>query len=193
MRKTKYVLLLLILSAVGYVAAAPWLTAYRISDAVDQRDSVALAEQVEFDSVRLSLKQQLNSRVLRELGADNKQNPFAALGASLANIMVDGLLDTYMTPAGIERLMRGETPAPGIPETSSPPADTDTNTDGGNDSGSGKANTERKKLFSDARMGYRSLHRFVVTVTDDEGKQAEFVLSRRGLDWKLTAIVLPLD
>ncbi|WP_298719455.1 DUF2939 domain-containing protein [uncultured Oceanisphaera sp.] len=189
MRKTKYVLLLLILYAVGYVAAAPWLTAYRISDAVDQRDSVALAERVEFDSVRLSLKQQLNSRVLRELGADNKQNPFAALGASLANIMVDGLLDTYMTPAGIERLMRGETPAPGIPESRPlPPSNTN-----GNGSDSGKPQAERKKLFSDAHMGYRSLHRFVVTVTDDEGKQADFVLSRRGLDWKLTAIVLPLN
>ncbi|GHA05860.1 DUF2939 domain-containing protein [Oceanisphaera arctica] len=190
MRKTKYVLLLLILGAVGYVVAAPWLTAYQISDAVDQRDSAALAEQVEFDSVRLSLKQQLNSRVLRELGADNKQNPFAALGASLANMMVDGLLDTYMTPVGIERLMRGETPAPGIPESSPlPPSDTG----GSNDSDTGKSDAERKKLFSDARMGYQTLDRFVVTVTDEKGREADFVLSRRGLDWKLTAIVLPLD
>ena len=189
MRKIKYVLLLLMLCAVGYVVAAPWLIAYRISDAVDQRDSAALAELVEFDSVRQNLKQQLNSRVLRELGADNKQNPFAEFGASLANMMVDGLLDTYMTPAGIERLMRGETPAPGIPE-SSPPL---VNTDGSDDAASGKPNAERQKLFSDARMGYQSLHRFVVTVTDDEGKQADFVLSRRGLDWKLTAIMLPLN
>ncbi len=189
MRNIKYVLLLLILCAVGYVVAAPWLTAYQISDAVDRRDSVALAEQVEFDSVRQSLKQQLNSRVLRELGTDNKQNPFAALGASLANMMVDGLLDTYMTPAGIERLMRGETPAPGIPE-SSPPLPS------GNEVGHGpdatESQPERKKLFSDARMGYQTLDRFVVTVTDEKGREADFVLSRRGLDWKLTAIVLPL-
>nr|WP_239552821.1 DUF2939 domain-containing protein [Oceanisphaera litoralis] len=182
-------LLLLILCAVGYVVAAPWLTAYRISNAVDRRDSVALAEQVEFDAVRQSLKQQLNSRVLRELGADTQQNSFAALGAGLANIMVDSLLDAYMTPAGIERLMRGETPAPGIPESGPPPP---SNTDG-NGSDAGKPQAERKKLFSDARMGYRSLHRFVVTVTDDEGREAEFVLSRRGLEWKLTAILLPLN
>ncbi|MFP2769673.1 DUF2939 domain-containing protein [Oceanisphaera sp. KMM 10153] len=189
MRKIKYVLLLLILCAAGYVVAAPWLTAYRISDAVDRHDSVVLAELVEFDSVRQSLKQQLNSRVLRELGTDNKQNPFSALGASLANIMVDGLLDTYMTPAGIERLMRGETPAPGIPESSPPQSPGD---EAGHDPNDTKNPPERKTLFSDARMGYQTLDRFVVTVTDEKGREADFVLSRRGLDWKLTAIALPL-
>ncbi len=188
MRKTTSLLLLLIIGALGYGVAAPWITVYQIRDAADQRDSQALAEQVEFDSVRQSLKDQLNAKVQRELGGDIKQNPFAALGASLANMMVDGLLDTYMTPAGIARLMRGETPAPGIPESRPEPP-----SDNGGGAGSDTSGTERKKLFADARMGYRSLHHFVVTVTDDRHRQADFVLSRRGLDWKLTAIVLPLD
>ncbi|MGR7920058.1 DUF2939 domain-containing protein [Zobellella denitrificans] len=189
MRTLKLVLVLAAVLALGYGVAAPWLTVYQIREAADNRDGRALAEHVEFDSVRQSLKDQLNARMLRELGDDIRQNPLAVLGAALANTVVDGLVDTYVTPAGIEQLMRGETPAPGIPRSDPPPAGTGTGT--GNDTG--KTGPERRKPFSDARMGYRSLNHFVVTMTDDSGKQAEFILSRRGLGWKLTAIVLPLD
>ncbi|WP_445401021.1 DUF2939 domain-containing protein [Zobellella sp. An-6] len=189
MRILKLVLVMAAVLALGYGVAAPWLTVYQIREAADHRDSRALAEHVEFDSVRQSLKDQLNARMLRELGDDIRQNPLAALGAALANTVVDGLVDTYVTPAGIEQLMRGETPAPGIPRREPPPA----GNGNGNGGDAGGPKTERRKPFSDARMGYRSLNHFVVTMTDDSGKQAEFILSRRGLGWKLTAIVLPLD
>ncbi|MBL1376584.1 DUF2939 domain-containing protein [Zobellella iuensis] len=185
MRTLKLVFVLAAVLALGYGVAAPWITVYQIREAADNRDGRALAEHVEFDSVRQSLKDQLNARMLRELGDDIRQNPLAALGAAFANVVVDGLVDTYVTPAGIEQLMRGETPAPGIPRSEPPPA--------GNGNDTGKPGPERRKPFSDAAMGYRSLNHFVVTMTDDSGKQAEFILSRRGLGWKLTAIVLPLD
>ncbi|PSJ46528.1 hypothetical protein C7H85_07825 [Zobellella endophytica] len=180
MGKVRFFLVLIAVLAAGYGAAAPWLTVYQIRDAADRRDSLALAGHVEFDSVRQSLKEQLNARMLRELDGELEQSPLAALGAAFANLVVDGLVDSYVTPAGIEQLMRGEPPAPGIPDSSPPPAP-------------GEPAAERRKPFSDARMGYRSFNRFVVTLTDDGGKEAEFVLSRRGLGWKLTAILLPLD
>lgn len=179
MGKARFFLVLVAVLAFSYAAATPWLTVYQIRDAADRRDSQALAGHVEFDSVRQSLKDQLNARMLRELDGELEQNPLAALGAAFTNLVVDGLVDSYVTPAGIEQLMRGETPAPGIPDSSPPPTP-------------GEPAAERRKPFSDARMGYRSFNRFVVTVTDD-GKEAEFVLSRRGLGWKLTAILLPLD
>jgi hypothetical protein len=122
MRTLKLVLVLAAVLALGYGVAAPWLTVYQIREAADNRDGRALAEHVEFDSVRQSLKDQLNARMLRELGDDIRQNPLAVLGAALANTVVDGLVDTYVTPAGIEQLMRGETPAPGIPRSDPPPA-----------------------------------------------------------------------
>ncbi|WP_181256303.1 DUF2939 domain-containing protein [Zobellella taiwanensis] len=181
MFRLRYLPAPLLLLALGYLVAAPWLVAYRIADAVDRRDSRALAGYVEFDSVRQSLKDQLNARMQRELGGELRDNPLAALGAAFANVVVDGLVDTYATPAGIERLMRGETPVPGIPEPT-PSA----GGDGGQPAG------ERRRPFDEARMGYRSFDTFVVTVTDRDGRQAEFILSRRGVDWKLTAILLPL-
>ncbi|GAA3540512.1 hypothetical protein GCM10022394_20360 [Zobellella aerophila] len=181
----KYLVALLAVAALGYLAAMPYITVNQIREAADRRDSRALAQHVEFDSVRQSLKDQLNARLLQGLGGEIKQNPFTALGAAFANMMVDGLVDTYMTPAGIEQLMRGETPAPGIPSRSS----SQNKTQSGSQSDPYKPN----KPFSDASMGYVSPNTFVVTMKDENEEEARFILRRRGLEWKLTAIVLPLD
>lgn len=185
MFKIKYVVALLAMAVLGYLAATPYITVNQIREAADQRDSQALAQHVEFDSVRRSLKDQLNTRVLQGLGGDIKKNPFAALGAAFANVMVDGLVDTYMTPAGIEQLMRGETPAPGIPASTSRP-------EVGAESPQGEQK-RGKRPFSDASMGYASLNTFVVTMKDESEAEARFILRRRGLEWKLTEILLPLD
>ncbi|WP_116474252.1 DUF2939 domain-containing protein [Zobellella maritima] len=185
MLKMKYLMALLMIAALGYLAAMPYITVNQIREAADRHDSQALAEHVEFDSVRQSLKDQLNTRLLQELGGKIKTNPFAALGAAFTNMMVDGLVDTYMTPAGIEQLMRGETPAPGIPNRSSvshqPQGDAQS------------APYPPNKPFADARMGYASLNTFVVTMKDENEEEAKFILRRRGLEWKLTEILLPLD
>ena len=45
----------------------------------------------------------------------------------------------------------------------------------------------------EATMGYQSLNSFVVKAPNDEAEITEFVLSRRGLGWKLTEIIVPMD
>ncbi len=80
-----------------------------------------------------------------------KDNPFVVLGAAFAGVMVDKMVDAFVTPAGIIQLMSGETPK---------------TTEGGESA----SNSVRKPL-SDASMSYESLDKFVVTVKATPGKK----------------------
>lgn len=157
-----------------YIVAAPYITIYQMKSAAESRDGEALSEHIEFPSVRQSLKDQMNAIFMKEMATNEEMqdNPFAAIGVALAGLMVDKMVDAYVTPAGITHLMAGEKPSPSV-ETR--PSD----------------GTERKPL-SDASMSYESFDKFAVKVKNNGGGEAKFILSRRGIGWKLTEIMIPL-
>jgi hypothetical protein len=156
-----------------YVVGAPYLTVYQMRSAAESRDGEALSEHIDFPSVRQSLKDQMNAMLIKEMAKDEmKDNPFSAMGVAIVGVMVDKMVDAYITPAGITQLMAGEKP----------------NTREHGDSSGGA----KKKPFSNASMSYESLSKFVITVRGDTGTEGKFVLRRRGIDWKLTEIILPL-
>jgi hypothetical protein len=159
-----------------YVAVAPYITIYQMKSAAQSRDGEALSEYIEFPSVRQSLKDQMNAMLGKRMAEDEKMknNPFAVMGAAFAGVMIDKMVDAYVTPAGITQLMAGEKPQPRAEQ---------------GDSGAGK--TERRPL-SDASMSYESFDKFVVKVNVEDGGESKFVLRRRGIGWKLTDIVIPL-
>jgi hypothetical protein len=159
----------------GYVAGAPYLVAYQMKSAAEANDGEALSEHIEFPSVRQSLKDQMNASLAKGmyLDAEIQDNPFAALGAAFAGVMVDKMVDTYVNPAGITQMMAGEKPQ---------------STDGSNDS-----SNQEKQPFSNASMSYTNANKFVISVLDDERAESRFILRRRGLEWKLTEILIPLD
>lgn len=160
-----------------YVAAAPYVTVYQMKSAEESHDGEALSEHIEFPSVRQSLKDQMNAMFAKKMAEDEemKKNPFAALGAALAGVMVDKMVDAYVTPAGITQLMAGEKPQPGAEKDS------------------GNAGSPERKPLSDASMAYESLDKFVVKVKGNDGGEGKLVLRRRGLSWKLTDIIIPLE
>lgn len=158
-----------------YVVAAPYITVFQMKSAAESHDGEALSEHIEFPSVRQSLKDQMNAMFAKKMAEDEdmKDNPFAALGAAFAGMMVDKMVDSYVTPAGITQLMAGEKPQPEENKESS--------------------TVSGQKPLSDASMSYESLDKFVVTVKGDDGGEGKFVLRRRGLGWKLTDIIIPLE
>ncbi|RUO44535.1 hypothetical protein CWE23_00355 [Idiomarina aquatica] len=173
MNKGKLITGLIIAAFLVFQAVSPYLTVYQIKSAAESRDSEALSEHIEFSSVRQSLKDQLNAMMASTMEPDEttKGNPFAALGAGIASIMAERIVDAYVTPAGIAKLMAGEK------------LDAD-NTE----------NQQRnEKTLIDSSMFYESLNKFVVRVKDEQGDEGKFVLRRRGLGWKLTEIVIPMD
>lgn len=164
-----------------YVVAAPYITVYQMKSAAERHDGEALSEHVEFPSVRQSLKDQMNAMIVKKIAEDAtiERNPFAALGAALAGMMVDKMVDAYVTPAGITQLMAGEKPQVQVKAQPRPQAA----------QGEEASGSTARTPFSEARMSYESLDKFVVRVKGNDGAEGKFVLRRRGFGWKLTDII----
>jgi len=175
MKKWKVLLSVIAGLLIIYLVAAPYITVNQMKSAAESQNGEALSEHIDFPSVRQSLKDQMNAMFLKEMSKDEnmKDNPFAAIGMVFAGVMVDKMVDAYITPAGITQLMSGEKPKSKPEEGTS---------DGSN-----------RKPLSDASMGYESLNKFVVKVKDAGGGESRFVLRRQGISWKLTEIIFPLQ
>jgi hypothetical protein len=155
-----------------YFAFSPYLALRGLRSALHSGDSVALEDRVDFPRLRENLKAQLNVAMLKNLNSELSENPFGALAVGLASKLVEGMVDSFVTPAGIASLARGERPNTGsIAPTSS---------------------SSTKEPFANARVTREALDRFSVWVPNDKGEEARFVFHRYGIRWKLTGIVIPL-
>lgn len=159
-----------------YFISLPYLTVYQMKAAAEEHDGEALSEHVDFRSVRKSLKDQMNVMFAKEMSKQSEENPFAALGAAFGGIIVEKMVDAYITPAGLTQMMRGENPDS---ETSVEPSE---NESSGN-----------KEPFKNASQSYNSFNKFSITVKgDDSDEETKCILGRDGLTWKRTEILLPL-
>ena len=175
MSRLGLLVLALVFVLAGYLIASPYFTTYQMQRAADARDGEALSEHVDFPAVRQNLKDQFNAEVASSLGETEEDNPFAALGAAFGSLMIDRVVDAFVTPAGIARMMEGDVPEP------SPSSDDEPRRD------------NEREPFSEASMAYEGFSKFAVTVHDEEtDDDIRFILRRHGLGWKLTEIWLPL-
>ncbi len=173
---------------IGYVMAGPFLAVYQIKGAIKERDQEALAEHVDFPVLRGNLKEQLNGQLMGEMASSKSNDAFAMFGMMLADKLVDVMVDSLVTPASLARLMAGEK----VPVRPAKGGEQDGETGGAQKSETGDQPTEQKELLADASYHFRSTSRFVARVTDRKGRPLDFVLTRDGLSWRLTNIVLPL-
>ncbi len=169
-RRGKWLLIgagVLVALAVVYAIASPFITVYRMKAAAERHDGRTLSSLIDFPSLRQNLKDQFDKTLAAQAAnQDTQDNPFSAFGTALAGTFADNLVDTFVTPEGVERLMSGE------PLTADSTSRTNDTTD----------------PFPDASMSYESFNRFVVTIKDDDGKDVRFVYRPTGLTWKLSGI-----
>ena len=173
MKKTGATVALLTVMGAAYVAGGPFITMHGIRSAIQQQDSEMLSEYVDFPVLRANLKDQFNAQFTKEIAATTKDNPFAALGMMFASKMIDGMMDSMVTPTGIANLAAGRKPAHPMDASKSEP---------------GASQTEP---FKNARYAYDSLSRFSVWVKSDDGSETRMVLARQGFSWKLNNIIVP--
>lgn len=143
----------------------------------------------------------------------------AGLGSAAAGIMAERMVETWVTPEGITQLMEGARPrmdatqrmggAPGVPDTQStpggnlPPAETGSGTPGttfpeADASMPQPAAPQPPRAPAEVRdavrprlsMAYQSFNRFVVNVGHDDYGDAQLVLQRHGLGWRLADVVV---
>ncbi|MBF5013718.1 DUF2939 domain-containing protein [Burkholderia pseudomultivorans] len=214
------VMAVVVVAAIGYAYASPYIALDRLKSAVDARDAPAVSEYVDFPSLRISLKQQVTEELMRRIDAVKKDNPFAVIGALIGSALIGPLVDAYATPEGVAALMSGLPPRgnPGErpPEWSAPPAGApgaESAAPPAGTAGPASAATPASNAATTASSpapapapaspaaaprqqqtsaGYRNIDEFVVTYQRTaDGTRYAAIFHRFGLfSWKLSAIDL---
>jgi hypothetical protein len=177
MKKILALALLLFAALVVFIAAGPFIALHQIKEGVQQRDAAKLSEHVDFPALRLNLKSQFTAKIMKKAPSALQDTPIASWVMDLGSKLVDGMVDTYVTPAGLASMMEGKQPKL-IPL-------------GGN--ASPKTGEQKPPLLRNARHGFDSPNQFSVRVDANNGGEIRFVLSRDGLVWKLSNIILPVQ
>ncbi|MBV8603341.1 MAG: DUF2939 domain-containing protein [Pelomonas sp.] len=161
---------LALVAALCAFLATPWMAVHALRTAAANHDEVALAQRVDFERLRESVKLDLLNR-LAGTGRDASSPADAPtrarrLGAAVAGALLGPMVDELVTPHNIALLLQGHRVVTGGAATSAPPPE----------------------IVSSGH--YESLNRFVYAIrrgSDDE--PVEFVFDRDGLsDWKLAEL-----
>ena len=149
------------------------MAARSLVQAAKAGDVAGLERHVDFPAFRASLKDQLSQRLMGELSGSDRG--LAALGMVFGKALVEGAVDTLITPSTIAVMVQeGEAPSARQAVMDHPKPEKD-----------------------DSRVrqswGYRDLNTFAVTVTRDDkpDEQVALLMTRRNLfQWKLSAVDL---
>ncbi|KKY03531.1 hypothetical protein PK69_23575 [Xanthomonas phaseoli pv. phaseoli] len=156
----------------------PYLAIRGISQAVANRDAGQLERHVDFPSLRVNLKAQLDDYLVRQAGNGLQSSLLGGLALQLASGIGGAGVDTLVTPIGIGALLQGHSVWNRVTgDTVS--ADT-------------YAAPAPARPLQGAEQRFESTHRFTATTHTATGAPVVFVLTRKGLRWRLTDIRLPL-
>ncbi|MGJ7607890.1 DUF2939 domain-containing protein [Variovorax sp. LT1R20] len=162
--------------AVAVIAATlyfgPHWTVYRMKAAIDAKDAAAFSDHVDFPSLKESVKAQLLVKMGQVMKSDGmKDNPFAGIGQMIGMGMINQMVDTLVSPAGVMLMMeQGKAGAPSA--AASEPTSTP----------KGSPN------FAIDYVNYST-----VQIRSRDGTPGRFILRRDGIfAWKLSAIEIPL-
>ena len=177
MRRWLVLAVLLLAALLAWLAAGPYLAMQAIGKAVREENAAALARHVDFPPLRASLKAQLGDRLARSVDGEAQSGWLGALGMTVANGLAGGAVDLMVTPYGLGAMIEGRkvwNRASGMP----PPR-------------SEEGARARPDPWRHAERRYQSASRFTATVHTGDGRPVVFVLTRQGLRWRLSDILLP--
>ena len=175
MKKWLVLLGVCLLSIAAYVASGPYRTVRAIREAVQAQDAGRFARQVDFPALRASLKAQLSDRLVRKAGPGLQSSVFAALGLRLANGLIEPAVDAMVTPMGLGAIMEGRKEWAYASNGFARP----------------DASTPASQPLREIDSRFESPSRFTATMHDGSGTETIFVLTRSGVNWKLSDIRLP--
>src|ERR1700739_1504736 len=89
----------MVVAAIGYAYASPYIAVKHMKAAAEARGAVALNEYVDYPALRLSLKQQVGDELHRRVEGQHSSNPLLILGAVIGAALIGPLVDAYATPA----------------------------------------------------------------------------------------------
>jgi hypothetical protein len=185
----------MVVAAIGYSYASPYIAVKHMKAAADARDAATLNEYVDYPALRLSLKEQVGEMLHRRIEGQHSSNPLLILGAVIGAALIGPLVDAYATPDGVAALLSGMPPTgkPGEHPQAPPPDSGAQSADAPAappaPAASGNPAPEPRPVTT---AGYRGLNEFALTWDRSEtGEHYAAILQRHGLfSWKLAAVEL---
>ena len=188
-RKTKLAAAIAIVAFGAWFYFLPYIAFSGMKSAIDARDASRLAGYVNFPALKDSIKADLSARIAARVSDTREKSLFGALGAALAGVFVDPLVDAFVTPESLAMILKAEMPKPAPPARQPPPSAPAPPASSPPESATP---TESKREQS---MSYESFDRFVVSVKKKGSTDQPFslVFTREGwFSWKLSALRMPL-
>ena len=107
MKKIIAIFIVLVVIAAGAFAGA-FVSMWDLKSAWESRDAGKISELIDYPVLRGNLKQQINDRMAKSLGKDSATNKVGYITAGLASSMTDSLIDMYVAPETIGKLIFAE-------------------------------------------------------------------------------------
>ena len=181
--------LLLVLLLGGYFVASPWVALARFKEDARARRTEKMADYVNFPAVQASLKAQMRNKIKAEVGRQDDDFAAAAqiLGAAVANLVLDPVVEKVASPQGMVAIMNGENPLPGLNKLDiavQPPAPTPPTPPQPNASPHAQARRQW-------RLSYTGLNQAVIRAVPAEEDAPYLVMQRKGLfGWQVVDVQL---
>ncbi len=193
----------LILIGVVLFFASPYWVLYQINQAYQQNNAVRISKYIDFAQVKASLKPQIQQRMHTAIGIEHLPQALQKWGNQLNNVLGDQLIDVVMNEQTILLLMQGKElkEAIGLNTRATKNNINDVlelkNT---LDALSSLPNIESSlpehlptKVASPTKRKahYTKWNQFDIVIPTDSGSATRVIMTRAGLSWKITAVLLP--
>ena len=193
----------LILIGVVLFFASPYWVLYQINQAYQQNNAVGISKYIDFAQVKASLKPQIQQRMHTAIGIEHLPQALQKWGNQLNNALGDQLIDVVMNEQTILLLMQGKELKEAIGLNTRA---TKNNINDGLglkntlDALSSLPNIESSlpehlptKVASPAKRKahYTKWNQFDIVIPTDSGSATRVIMTRAGLSWKITAVLLP--
>lgn len=178
--KTKLFIIALVVALGTWFYCTPYIAISSMKSAAEAKDAAKFSSYVDFPALRSSLKATFRAKLASNAAKTRKRGFFGTLGAAIQvaiinpiveKLYINPMIDTYVTPQSLARMMKGESPQPK------------------------KGGAKSKPIEPDYSMAYESFDRFVVNVKKKGSTQKPvgLVFYRHGLfSWKLSALRLSI-
>lgn len=161
------------LALIGFFVSGPYRALKGLQTAIAFDDANALNAYVDFETLRANLKRQLNARTQAKLNAALPNGLLSQIASGIAGSVTDAAVDELVTPTGLNQLVLGASLIGGQLQ--------------------GQATGTLAQRFESGSGSFEASDRFVYTIRATPNRELTLVLTRNGLGWRLTNVVLPIE
>lgn len=99
-----------LVATISAYIAWPYFSMWQLYSALQSKNADALSGQIDFPSLRTSLKDQINAFVMAKMAGNQEMqgNILAGLTVAVLPKIVDSMVDAYVTPAGVTQLFKAD-------------------------------------------------------------------------------------